>query len=191
MKKASTPTTKGTPEQIAEWQAKYGTGNIIELHSDDKFCYIFTPSIDLQKWKQAVAARKKSVGHLVDAVLNNCWIAGDESFKTDEAIKLDIEDQVDELIDIPESEIETLDNGNFLIKVGAVTCEVRKATRMDIRYAEDRNRDSKPLDTQIFLLERIAVNDLKEIRSNVKVYVSILFAISEIRDKKRVELKKF
>jgi D-alanyl-D-alanine dipeptidase len=102
-----------------------------------------------------------------------------------------VEAQLDDLIDIPEYEKKTLKDGNIEITVGDVICVVTKATRMDIRYAEDRNKDGKPLDTQIHLLERIAVTDLKDIRTNTKVYVALLFAIGEIRDEKHVELKKF
>lgn len=179
---------KATEKQIQEWKEKHGT--VFELQADGVVCYVFDPASNLPKWKAAVQARRKSLGHLVDCILNNCWLGGDERFKTDESLKLGIEDQIDELIDIPEYETEELANGNTLIKVGNVHCEVRKATRMDIRYAEDRNKDNKPLDTQIFLLERIAVTKLDDIRTNTKVYLSILLAVHEIRDAKHVSLKK-
>lgn len=182
---------KATKGQIKEWQTVHGVGNIIELSAEGKTCYIFDPASNLQKWKQAVAARRKSVGHLVDAVISNCWLGGDESFKSDEQLKLGIEDQINELIEIPEYETENLESGNTLIRVGEVTCEVKKASRLDIRYAQDRNRDNKPLDTNIYLLERIAVSPLDDIRKNTKVYLSILLAIDEIRDAKHVEIKKY
>lgn len=180
---------KATEEQIQQWKAKHGT--IFELQADGAAAYVFDPASNLIKWKAAVAARRKSLGHLVDCILNNCWLGGDERFKNDESLKLGIEDQIDELIDIPEYETEELSNGNTVIKVGGVECEVRKAARMDIRYAEDRNKDNKPLDTQIFLLERIAVSNLDEIRANTKVYLSMLLAVQEIRDAKHIALKKF
>jgi hypothetical protein len=180
---------KATEDQIQQWKEKHGT--IYELQADGVVCYVYDPASNLIKWKAAVAARRKSLGHLVDCILNNCWLGGDEQFKSDESLKLGIEEQIDEMIDIPEYEIEQLKNGNTLIKVGAVECEVRKATRMDIRYAEDRNKDNRPLDTQIYLLERIAVSALEGIRGNTKVYLSILLAVHEIRDVKHIELKKF
>ena len=182
---------KATEEQIVEWQRKYGKGNITELEADGKFCYVVDPATDLNKWKIAVAARRKSMGHLVDSVIANCWLGGDEAFKTEEALKLGIEDQIDNMIDIPEFEKRDLENGNILIVVGEVECEVKKATRGDIRYAEDKNRDNKPLNSQIYLLDRIAVTDLSEIRKNTKVYLSILLAVNDIKDQKYVDLKKF
>lgn len=180
---------KATEEQIQQWKEKHGT--IYELEADGAVCYVYDPSSNLIKWKAAITARRKSIGHLVDCILNNCWLGGDERFKQDESLKLGIEEQIDELIDIPEYEIEQLENGNTLIRVGSLECEVKKATRMDIRYAEDRNKDNKPLDTQIHLLERIAVTPLEKIRNNTKVYLSILLAVHEIKDAKHVRLKKF
>jgi hypothetical protein len=182
---------KATKEQMAEWQKTHGEGNIFELSSAGKLCYVFSPATNLRLWKLAVAARRKSVGDLVDAILNNCWLAGDPEFKTSDDLKLGIESIVDEMVDTPDHEIEELENGNLLIKVGEVKCEVRKATRMDIRYAEDRNKDNKPFDTQIHLLERIAVSKLDDIRNDVKIYISILLVMNSIRDEKHVEIKKF
>lgn len=182
---------KATEEQIAAWQEKYGKGNITQLEAGGKFCYVVDPSTDLNKWKIAVAARRKSMSHLVDSIMANCWLGGDEEFKTDEALKLGIEDQIDNMIDLPEFETQDLENGNILIVVGEVTCEVKKATRGDLRWAEDKNRDNKPLNSQIYLLERIAVTDLAEIRKNTKVYLSILLAVNDIKEQKYVGLKKF
>lgn len=184
---------KATEEQIQQWRLKYGTGNIIELRSGEKYCYIYNPIISLEKWKLALSARRKSTSAFVDCVLNNCWISGDESFKSNDALKLDIEDQVDDLVDIPESETEDLQNGNVLIRVEEYSLEVRKAGRLDIRYAEDRNKENKPLITQIHLLDRIAidVSALDPIRKNPRVYAAFLFAANQIKDTKDVEIKKF
>ena len=186
---------KATEEQIAAWQEKYGKGNVFELETDGKFCYVFNPATDINKWKIAVMARRKSVAHLVDSIMANCFIAGDEAFKTDEALKLGIEEQIDEMIETPDFEKKDLENGNIMIIVkqpcGDIECEVKKVTRGDIRYAEDKNRDGKPLNTQIYLLERIAVTDLTEIRKDTKVYLSILLAVNDIKEQKYVGLKKF
>ncbi len=184
---------KATKEQIAEWQEKYGKGNIAELSADGKFCYVVDPTNSLPRMKLMIAARRKSVGHLVDSMMANCWIDGDESFKTDEALKQGIEDQVDSIMDLPDHEIVDLDNGNISIEVNDFKIEVRRATRQDLRYAEDRDKEGKPLVEKIFLLERIAVDKqaLDALRLKVKEYVSVLLSLSLIKDKKHVDLKKF
>lgn len=184
---------KASEDQIVEWQAKYGKGNICELTCGDKTCYVFDPSIDLIKTKAIISARRKGRSEMVDSLVNNCFIGGDESFKTDEKLKLGIEGQVDHIMDIPEPQLEDLDNGNVLIHVGEASIEVRKAGRGDIKYSEDRDKDNKSLAQQMFLLDRIAVrtNDLDELRKNTKAYLGALLAVNNLADKKYVELKKY
>jgi hypothetical protein len=191
----TTKKVQGSPylEKIAEWQKKHGPGNIIELSHKGLYCYIFTPSSKFEKWKQAVAARRKSLSALVDYILNNCWLDGDASFKSDEDMKLGIEDQIDSLIDVPDAETTDLENGNVMITCEGFELEVRLATRMDIQFAKDRNRDEKPLLTQEFLLERIAVDldKIEELKKLPKVYAAFLYVVNDIKKKKEVQVKKF
>ncbi len=184
---------KASNEQIALWQEQYGKGNIRELHYKGNYCYLTDPTINLNKMKVLIAAQFKSTGHLVDAMFANCWIDGDDIFKTDEAIKQGIEKKVSDLMDLPDHEIEELENGNDLVTVNDFSIEVRKATRMDIRYAEDRDKHKKPLVENIFLLERLAVDEakLKELRLKPREYVSVLLAIKEVKDEKLSDIKKF
>lgn len=176
-----------------EWQKKYGEGNLRELIADGKSVFISDPSGDLTKMKAIIAARQKSVGAMVDTVLGNCWLGGDESLKKDESFKQGIEDQLDEMIDLPEPEIEDLPNGNLLISIEGESLEVRKATRMDVKYADDRNPDRKPLGSAIHLLERIAVDAkaLDEFRKKGRAYIGALMSVSKLKEKKYVEVKKF
>jgi hypothetical protein len=184
---------KATPQQIAEWQLKYGKGNIRELQADGNFCYVSDPSLNLNKMKMIIAARRKDTGAMVEAILNNCWIGGDDSFKTDAKLKLGLEDQVEDLMELPDGETEDLENGNVIISVNQISIEVRKVTRMDIRYAEDRDRDNKPLAQLQFLLERVAVDEqqLSVLRGHVREYLSVLFTLRSLKDKKHVEVKKY
>lgn len=176
-----------------EWQKKYGEGNCRELIADSKSVFVFDPRVDFNKMKIVVAARQKSIGHLVDAVLNNCWLGGDEELKKDERFKQGLEDQLDEMIDIPEALEEELANGNVKLTIGNATIEVRKATRMDLRYSEDRNPDNKPLMSQVYLLDRVAVNteELEAIKNNTVAYMAALLKVRDLKDKKYVEVKKF
>lgn len=178
-------------EQKKAWQQKHGVGNCRELIADGKSVFVFDPTTDFKKIKIVYAARQKSVGHLVDAVLNNCWLGGDETLKKDERFKMGIEEQVDNLIDIPESETENLDNGNVLIKCGDMELEVKRVTRQDKRYVDDRNVDN--LMKRVFLLDRINVDEqkLEEVKKKPAVYFSMLLEVMELKDKTDVELKKF
>lgn len=183
---------KATQEEIQEWKKKYGS--VYELEADDKTCYVFSPINNLSVLKSFMQALTKEAVACVDVLLANCWIAGDEEIKTDDSIKLGIVDQVRDLVDYPDYDIEYNDEEKTaIIHVnGFIDFKVNLATRQDIRYAEDRNKGNKPLDTQMHLLERIACNKelLKEIRSNIPVYVSLLTAMDKVKDRKIVSLKK-
>jgi len=184
---------KATEAQKKQWTEKYGKGNLCELSADGKYCYIVNPSLDIVKMKAVIAARQKSVQKMVDSLLNNCWVGGDESFKTDDRLKLGLEDQIEQLLDIPEYELADLENGNILISVDGESLEVKKADRMDLAFAEDRDRDNKPLARQIYLMDRIVIDQKKlaDIKAKPKVYLSMLLATGEVKDKKYVSLKKF
>lgn len=185
--------TGNLEELKKEWQEKYGVGNCRELIADGKSVFVFDPCVDLNKIKMVIAARQKSVGHMVDAVLNNCWLGGEESLRQDEAFKSGIEAQVEEMIDIPEAQKEELTNGNIMVKVGTFSIELKKVTRGDLRYGEDRNPDRKPLVSQGFVLERVAVNQdaLEELKKNPRTYLAVCILVDDLRDKKYVEVKKF
>jgi len=184
---------KSIEELKKDWQKKYGVGNCRELTADGKSVFVFDPTIDFNKAKIIVAARQKGISFMVDAILNNCWLGGDESLKLDEAFKQGIEDQVDEMIDLPEMEKDELENGNLLLQVAGHDIEIKKVSRQDKRYAEDRNPDRKPLMTAVFLLEKIIVDKEKlvELMKDVRAYLVVLLEVRELKDKKWVELKKF
>jgi hypothetical protein len=184
--------SKVTKAQIDEWVKKYGKGNVIELESDDKACFIFTPIANLNIIKMAITARRQNAGAMVDVILANCFIGGDESCKSDESFKLGIEEQLGNLIEIPEAKVER-EGLKATISIDEHTIEVRVASRADIRYAEDRNKDNTALNTQIYLLEKTATDKsaLDALKKNNRHYLSVLLAVGELRDKKYVSLKKY
>lgn len=180
---------KATQKQIAEWKAKHGT--IYQLQTEDgKVCYIFDPISKLIIVKALMAALLKGSFEFVDALLNNCWIDGDESIKSDDRIKSGLWEQVKDIIDIPEHQVEFAD-GKAKITIEGRTIAVRMASRQEIKYAEDRNKGSKPLDTQIYLLEKIAdQKDLEEWKKDTRLYVGLLTAVDEVKDRTHVTVKK-
>lgn len=178
---------KATEDQIQQWKEKHGT--IYELESEGKIAYVFDPLNKLVIMKALMQAMLKGSFEYVDAFLTHCWIDGDPSIKTDDKVKAGFVDQVQDLIDIPEFEIQ-YDKDNAIIIVEDHQVRVRMASRQDIKFAEDKNKSNKPLDTQIFLLERIALSDLTEIRAENRLYVALLLAVNAVKDKKYVSVKK-
>jgi hypothetical protein len=58
------PASQATPDQIAEWQAKYGTGNIIELQAEGKFCYVFPPQLIFRNGNKRLPPGAKALASL-------------------------------------------------------------------------------------------------------------------------------
>ncbi len=195
MKTAATEkqSTNATADKIKEWKEKHG--NVYMLETIGKSCIVFDPLSSFKIMKQLMMARRKSKAAQVDALLANCWLFGDESLKENEAFKLGIEDAVDELFDIPEYDLTPSlsgGDGELEIKIEGLTLSVKKATRGDVTFAEGRNSENKPLTTQEFLLERIAIDkeQLDAMKKNNRVYMSALLAVGEMKDKVFVAVKK-
>jgi len=179
-----------TEKQIKEWKEKHGNVYMLES-STKKSCIVFDPMSSFKIMKQLMMARRKSKAAQVDALLANCWLFGDESLKEDEPFKLGIEDEVDQLFDIPEYSLDDIPEG-IEIKIEDLKLRVKKASRGDVSFAEARNSDNKPLTTQEFLLERIALDtaQLDALKKSNRHYMSALLAVSELKDKVFVAVKK-
>lgn len=180
---------KATQKQIAEWKAKHGT--VYQLEAENgKVCYIFDPISKLVIVKALMAAMLKGSFEFVDSLINNCWIDGDESIKADDRIKAGLYEQVKDIIDIPDHLVE-FNGGKAKITIEGQSITVRMASRQEIKYAEDRNKGNKPLDTQIYLLEKIADHkELDEWKKNTRLYVGLLTAVDEVKDRTHVSVKK-
>jgi len=175
--------------QIDNWKKQYG--NLFELEADGKKCIIFDPMSSLKIMKQLMTARRKSKGDQVEALFANCWLHGDDSLKRDNRFKLGVEDEVDQLFDIPDYEIVEVEEG-FKVIAGNKSLIVKKAGRGDVAYAEARNADNKPFVTQEFLLERIAISkeELDTVKKDNRIYFSMLLAAGDLKDKVYVSIKK-
>jgi hypothetical protein len=178
-----------TQEQIAQWKEKHGV--IYQLHSEDgKTAIIFDPMSKLIIVKALLTALLKGSYEFVDALINNCWIDGDAEIKSNDKIKAGLFDQVKDIIDIPDPNIEFID-GKATITIEGKVITVRLATRQEVKFAEDRNKAGKPLDTAIYLLEKIGDPDeLDNWRKDTRLYVGLLTAMDQVKEKTHVSVKK-
>lgn len=91
-------------EQIAEWKRTYGELSLIE-HEDGTWCIISKPNrITLD----AFFANSKNMIKAVETVIKNCWVVGDESFKTDVHKILSAAEHIEALIDVKKSSLKKL-----------------------------------------------------------------------------------
>lgn len=96
---------KATPEQIAEWKAKYG--EIFEvIVGGDKVAYF--KKADRATVRAALSFFSKDKIRYNEIFVENCWIGGDEAVKTDDDYFYGLTDLIDQLMTIKESEVKKL-----------------------------------------------------------------------------------
>jgi hypothetical protein len=178
--------SKVTKAQIEEWKKKHGT--IYELEANGKLAYVKDPTSDLRIMKSFVSARDEDPIKGVDVILNNSWLGGDEEIKSEEH-KMGLLDQLDRLIDIPDYDIAFVED-HYVVTIEGMTCKLKPAERGDLVYADARNRTNKPFETNIHLLERIAVEGLDEIKKDSRKYLALILAAKEAKKQKYVSVKK-
>jgi len=180
---------KATQKQIDEWKQKYG--NIFLVQTETGLtAYLSDPMSKLVIIKALMAALEKGTFEFVETYLANCWIDGDEEIKKDDKIKAGLWDQVKDIIDIPDHSVE-FSNDKAVITVEGKSITLKIATRQEIKYADDRNKAGKPLDSQIYLLEKIAnAEELASWKHDTRLYVGLLTAIDKVKARVHVSIKK-
>lgn len=95
---------KATKEQIKNWKAKYGDVFAIEI--DGKYAY-FKPAIR-KIVRFATSKGQTNPMAFAEAIIENCWIGGDEELKTNDSYFLSLMQKVDELVEIKEATLKKL-----------------------------------------------------------------------------------
>lgn len=185
-------TSKVSAEQFKEWKEKYGAYYKL-ITEDDKEGWIFDPLSSVNIMKLAFSAIQKSPTEYVKSVLNNCWLAGDESIKNDEKYVEGLVDQLDEITDLPKCEVKREGN-HFIMKVEQVELKVRMAMRQDIIKAERKNSAREAFETAIHLLRFITLDKekLKEIEDKGgRIYIGLLTGADKVKNKATVIVEKY
>jgi len=179
---------KVTKAEIQAWKEQYA--QIYEIESDGKVGYIFDPTCKLSVMKM-IAASAQSGGRvvIVESILNNCWLGGDEELRKDEAHIFGLMDDLDELIDLPEYDID-FKKDHAVVTVLGKSCRLRLATRADIKYAEKRNKKNQPFTSSEYLIERLAMDDIKAFKQDTRAFMGLLIAVEEVKSIKHNTLKK-
>ena len=180
--------TEPTKDQIKEWKSKYSSCYSISAEGEE--CIIFSPfdNITIMKYAFATLMTDDRMA-FVDAILNNCFLHGDESLKKDEKFKMGVYEQLNEIVEVPDFEIEP-EGENFIVTVEGKSCKLRALTREDIKWVEKRNKALKPFEGNIMLVDRLAVEGVEEFRKNGRLYFALLMAVHQCKGKKEVEVKK-
>lgn len=99
-----TKTEKTIEKKIATWKEQYG--NVYQVEVGGHVAYLKKPS---RKTLGAAAVLGKADPMKYNEVLlNNCWIEGDETIKTDDSLFLGVSAQLAEIIEIKEATLKKL-----------------------------------------------------------------------------------
>ena len=95
---------QATPEQIEAWKRQHG--DVYAITVDDGICYLKKPSRKALGY--ASFASKNNPINFNEVILNDCWLGGDESIRTDDAKFLGISGVIAEIIEVKEAELKKL-----------------------------------------------------------------------------------
>ena len=95
---------KATVEQIEEWKKK--PGDVFQVTVEGKTAYLHKP--DRKALGAAAVIGKSDPMKYNEILLNNCWIAGDEEIKKDDALFLGVSAKLADLIEVKEAELKKL-----------------------------------------------------------------------------------
>lgn len=92
---------QAAPEQIEAWKRQYG--EVYTVTVGDSIGYLKKPSRKALGY--ASFASKKNPLNFNEFILNDCWLGGDESIRTDDAKFLGVSAVLAELIEVKEAEL--------------------------------------------------------------------------------------
>lgn len=91
------------PEQIEAWKKQHG--DVFRAEVDDSVCYLKKPD---RKTMSYVASLGNNPIRANEALLQNCWLGGDESIKTDDEKFFGVSAKLNEIVQIKDAEITKL-----------------------------------------------------------------------------------
>lgn len=95
---------KATEEQIQEWKRKYGT--VYEVAVEDSMCYLHSPDRATMKAVAAVGISDPIRSN--EVLLENCWLGGDESIKTNDPLFMGVSQVLADILQIKEAYLKKL-----------------------------------------------------------------------------------
>ncbi len=91
-------------QQIADWKAKHSAVFCIEAEDGAK-CYLHAPN---KATLEAFLSNTKNTLKAIETIVKNCWLGGDESFKTDTGKLLSIGEHIEAIVDVKKSSCKSL-----------------------------------------------------------------------------------
>lgn len=97
-------TGMATAEQIAKWKAVYG--EVFEITVDNSVCYLRKPDRATMKAIASIGATDPIRSN--EVMIENCWLGGDNTIKTDDEKFFGVSSQLANIIEIKQAELKKL-----------------------------------------------------------------------------------
>lgn len=95
---------QATPEQIEAWKRQHG--DVFSATVADGVCYLKKPSRKALGY--ATFASKSDPIKFNEVILNDCWLGGDETIRTDDSKFLGLSGVLSGIIEVKEAELKKL-----------------------------------------------------------------------------------
>lgn len=92
-----------TAEQIEKWKKAHGS--LFKAEVGESVCYLKTPD---RKTMGYVATLGNNPIRANEALLQNCWLGGDEAIKTDDELFFGVSAKLAEIVQVKDAEITKL-----------------------------------------------------------------------------------
>lgn len=96
---------KATKEQIGEWKKKHPNG-VYEIEVEGFVAYVKAPDRNTLGYAATIGA--KDPMKFNEAILNHCWLAGDDEIKTNDKLFMGVAAKLDQIIETAEASIKKL-----------------------------------------------------------------------------------
>lgn len=95
-----------TEQQIQEWKDKHKA--VYAITVDDKTGYVRKPTRKDLSFAMTASSGGKDPIKMNEALLNSCWLGGDEEIKNDDDYFLGASEQLGKLLEVKEAELKKL-----------------------------------------------------------------------------------
>jgi len=96
---------KATADEIAVWKKKNPAG-IYEIEIEGLVAYLKAPDRKVLGYAASIGA--KDPMKFNEAILNQCWLGGDEEIKTDDKLFMGVAAKLDQIIETAEATVKKL-----------------------------------------------------------------------------------
>ena len=172
-------------EQIEEWKSQYH--DIYMIGSDPHYGYVRFP--DKKAMKMAYSSLKQDSGALVNSILANCWLGGDEAVKTDPFFKV-VSEQILDVVSLEDAEVTPIDSTKSKVTILEFSAVLRIPDRALILEAERKNPSNKPFVSSEYILDKIWVEGDEIMKERPLLFFSLLATIDQLSAVKKEKVKK-